>query len=710
MISTVSSDRSIRRSPARAAALWLAVALTVCGSGAATVPAEEPSSKSVTAELKAAIDRARDKVFPALVSIITVREYYSQGRKRLSRSGGSGTIISDQGYIVTNAHVAQDGSRFKVILSDKREIDAKLIGEDPASDLAVIQLDLTQLEPDEQLPVAKFGDSRELDIGDYVMAMGSPWGMSRSMSLGIVNNNDRVLANFFMDDADYEVSLGADQPTGMYYRWIQHDAAIAPGNSGGPLVNLKGEIVGVNTRGTGWAGNLGLASPSSVVQDVVGDLVAFGEVIRSYVGLKFKPIKTTGHDHGVFVNAVIEDSPADRAGMKPGDFISAIDDEPVTVRYVEEMPALRRDLSDRPVGSKVKFTYERGGDKADVLIVTEKYEKDRGDRKELKKWGFTVQDLTPRMARNRRLPSHEGVLVTGVEVGRPAQTAKPPLQRGDVILAVDGLPVVELPALMKAYHEIIDQEKLPEFVRFDFERNAGRYVTILEPKDEEDDDRPAEIAKAWLGVEVQPVVKEMAKEIGIEGKKGFRVVKIYERTKAFDSDLEVGDIITHLNGAKLKVRSDEDYASFQRKIKQQDIGDQAELTLLRDGGELQISVELEPAKKTIAEAKRIKNRDFDLEVREITFFDIANRRWKPDTKGVLVTKVERGGWAGVGHLRIRDLIIRIGEDTIDGLEAFKQAMKDIADSKPEKVRMLVLRGIETRFLFIETDWDSLVVE
>ncbi len=134
------------------------------------------------------------------------------------------------------------------------------------------------------------------------------------------------------------------------------------------------------------------------------------------------------------------------------------------------------------------------------------------------------------------------------------------------------------------------------------------------------------------------------------------------------------------------------------------------MTLLRDGGELKVSVELEPAKKTIAEAKRVKNRDFDLEVREITFFDIANRRWKPDTKGVLVMRVETGGWAGVGHLRIRDLIIRIGEDTIDGLKAFKHVMKDIADSKPEKVRMLVLRGIETRFLFIETDWDSLEVE
>jgi len=123
-----------------------------------------------------------------------------------------------------------------------------------------------------------------------------------------------------------------------------------------------------------------------------------------------------------------------------------------------------------------------------------------------------------------------------------------------------------------------------------------------------------------------------------------------------------------------------------------------------------VSVELEPAKKTIAEAKRVKNLDFDLEVREITFFDIANRRWKPDTKGVLITQVERGGWAGVGHLRIGDLIVRIGDDTVDGLEAFERVMKDIADSKPEKVRLLVLRGIETRFLFIETDWDALVVE
>ncbi len=698
------------RRSARICVFCMLAGVAVCPQMATTVRAEEPASRSVTAELKAVIDRARDRVFPALVSVITVREYYSQGRKRLTRSGGSGTIISDKGHIVTNAHVAQDGSRFKIILADKREIDAKLIGEDPLSDIAVIQLDMSQLAPDEQLPIAQFGDSTKLDIGEYVLAMGSPWGMSRSMSLGVVNNNDRVIASFFMDDADYEVSLGQDQPTGSYYRWLQHDASIAPGCSGGPLVNLKGEIVGVNTRGAGWAGNLGLASPSSVVQDIAADLIAFGEVIRSFVGIKFKPIKTTGHDHGVFVNSVVEDSPAERAGIKPGDLVTAVDDKPVTIRYVEELPGLMRDLSDREVGSKVTFAYEREGEKHKATLVTEKYEKDRGDREELKKWGFTVADLTPRMARNRRLPSHDGVLVTGVDVGRPAQTSKPPLKRGDVILAINGEQVIDLPALMKAYHGIVDQEELPKFVLIDFERDAGRYFTILEPKDEEEDERPAEVAKAWLGIEVQPVVKDMAKEIGVEGKKGFRVVRIYEHTKAFASDLKVGDIITHLNGKKLKVRSDEDYASFRRKVKQLDIGALAELTLLRDGDGLNLSVELEPAKKTNAEAKRVKNRDFDFEVREITFFDIANKRWKPDTKGVLVTKVESGGWAGVGHLRLGDLIIRIADSQIDGLAAFERTMKEIADRKPEKVRFLVLRGIETRFLFVETDWDSLVIE
>ncbi len=186
--------------------------------------------------------------------------------------------------------------------------------------------------------------------------------------------------------------------------------------------------------------------------------------------------------------------------------------------------------------------------------------------------------------------------------------------------------------------------------------------------------------------------------------------KIFERTKAHESDLRVGDIITHLNGAKLKVRSEEDYASFGRKVKQLDIGDQAELTLLRDGTGQKLSIELEPAKKTVAEAKRVKNRDFDFEVREITFFDIADNRWKPETKGALVTQVESGGWAGVGHMRIADLIIEIAGHKVDGLDAFEDVMKEIADERPEKVRMLIFRGIETRFLFIETDWDALAVE
>lgn len=705
----VCSRKGFRLSGCSAWATGL-LALAVGSVGLANARAEEPKAKSVTAELKDAIARARDRVFPALVSIVTVREYQQNGRQRLARSGGSGTIISEQGHVVTNAHVSEDGARFKVILSDKRELDAKLIGEDPLSDIAVIQIDLSKLGPDEKLPVAQFGDSSELDIGDYVMAMGAPWGMSRSMSLGVINNNDRVLANFFMDDADYEASLNSDQPTGSYYRWLQHDAAIAPGNSGGPLVNLKGEIVGVNTRGSFFGGDMGFASPSSVVQDIAAQLVTGGEVVRSHVGIKFKPIKTTGHDYGVFVNSVDEGSPADKAGIKPGDLITAVDGQSITIRYVEELPELMRNLSTRKVGSQIKIAYERDGQKTETVLTTEKYEKDRGDREELKKWGFTVQDLTPRMAHNRRLPSDEGVLVTGVDVGRPAQKAKPPLQAGDVVLAVNGVGVVDLAVLMKAYQQSTNQDPMPKYVRIDFEREAGRYVTILEPKDEEQSERPAELAKAWIGIEVQPVVKDMAKEIGIQDQEGFRVTRIYEQTKVAASDLKVGDVITALNDRPQKPRSDEDYAAFQREVKKLDIGSQAGLTVLRNGQEAKVSVELEPAKKTIAEAERLKNRDFDFEVREITFFDIANRRWKPDTKGLLVTEVEQGGWAGVGHLRLDDLLLRIDDVEIDSLKTFKQVMEQIAEKRPEKVRFLVLRDIETRFLFVETDWDSLVVK
>ena len=271
-----------------------------------SAPAEEIAREAafvgdLRGELRRVIGAARDRVFPALVSIRVVTVRYGAGRVLKGQSVGSGTIISAEGHVLTNQHVVQGGRKFICTLSDKREVAARLVGEDPLTDLAVLELELGELEGSRDLPVARFGDSGALEIGDYVMAMGSPFSLSRSVSLGIVSNTERVFAGGFGSNDFEAMELEQGQRTGLFTRWIQHDAVISPGNSGGPLVNLAGEIVGVNELGSS---TLSFAIPSRLAERVSAALIAEGEVRRSLIGLSFKPIQRTGLRHGVLIDSV----------------------------------------------------------------------------------------------------------------------------------------------------------------------------------------------------------------------------------------------------------------------------------------------------------------------------------------------------------------------------------------------------------------------
>ncbi|MEM7356950.1 MAG: trypsin-like peptidase domain-containing protein [Acidobacteriota bacterium] len=312
-------------------------------------PSEHRPSENFRSELRRVISAARDSVFPALVSIGVVTVQYRGGKEFKGRSVGSGTIISPEGHVLTNQHVTSHGRKFVCTLSDKREISARLVGEDPLTDLAVLQLDTSDLgETQGALPVASFGDSSQLEIGDYVMAMGSPFSLSRSVSLGIVSNTERVFAGGLGNDDVEEMELEVGQRTGLFTRWIQHDAVISPGNSGGPLVNLAGEIVGVNELG---GSTLSFAIPSNLASRVSTALIERGEVERSWIGASFKPIQRTGLDAGVLISSVVLEGPAGAAGVEAGDVLLRFDGEPVTVRFVEEVPLLLDRIASLPIGT-----------------------------------------------------------------------------------------------------------------------------------------------------------------------------------------------------------------------------------------------------------------------------------------------------------------------------------------------------------------------
>lgn len=682
--------------------------LTACRAPEGQV-AERPGVRAEAAErlreeVQEMIAAARDRVYPALVNIHVVTVNHWGGKQQKSESVGSGTIISAEGYVLTNQHVTAKGRRFRCTLADKREITAHLTGEDPLTDIAVLRLD-----PDEighgPLPQAEFGNSDELAVGDYVMAMGSPYSLSRSVTLGIVSNTERVFGGGPSDDEVMELELEYGQRTGLFTNWIQHDAAINPGNSGGPLVNLKGEVVGVNELG---GDQLGFAIPSNLARQVAGALIQRGEVVRSEIGVNLKAIQRTGLEEGVLVNSVVKDGPADRAGLRAGDVIVRMFNEPVTVRFVEQVPPLAKRIADLPPGAELPVTYRRGEEEVATTVVTEKMQKDRGDETALRGWGFTAFEITPYMARERRLDSTAGVLISGVRPGGPAAVAEPPLVAGDVLRAIDQEPVENLAGFVETYRRIMARDPLPPLLLAEFDRQGQRQVTLIKPRPEKDIDPPREVRKAWLGVATQPMLRELARELGCEGRTGFRVTRVYPNTEAERAGLRVGDIIVGLGGEAFNLRGLQDAGLLARQVRRLDIDESTRLTILRGGKEEELDVRLEPTRLTVEEARRDQNRDFELTVREVTFFDRDENRWADDVDGVIVEQVEEAGWAGLGGIEVDDLIQQINGTPVRDLPGYRKLMEEITRAQPERVVMVVLRGVRTHFQFIEPEWNPVV--
>lgn len=663
-------------------------------------PSDQVKAEQLREDLRRMIEVARDRVFPALVNIHVVTVDYWDGKEQKGQSVGSGTIISEEGYVVTNQHVTSKGKKFKCTLADKQEISADLVGEDPLTDLAVIKLRLSELKPGTQITIARFGDSDDVRVGDHVMAMGSPFALSRSVTLGIVSNTERVFTSGGDDDLE-EMELESGQSTGLFTRWIQHDALIQPGNSGGPLVNLKGEIVGVNELG---GSSIGFAIPSNLARTVTAALVKYGEVERSWIGVSFKSTKKTGFKQGVLVNSVIDQGPADKAGIKAGDLFLQIDGRDITVRFPEEIPPLLKSIAERPVGSSVKIVYERDAVRGEASVTTAKLRKDRGDEVALRAWGISVQQITEKMARERRLDSTEGVLVGSTRSGGPAQLAEPPLSAEDVIKSIAGEPVRDLSAVVERYKDIMEAETVPEYILFEFDRNGRNQVTLLKPKPDKDEDPPREVRKAWIGVDTQLVLQKLARQLGHPDHLGFRITRVYPHTVAAGSELRVGDVIVAIDGERLNPRGMQDAGVFARRVRKKSIDETATLTVYRDGQTKDIMVKLEASRETTAEARRDRNRDFEIVVREVTFFDRDDNRWDDRIQGVLVEQVESAGWAGLGGLSEDDLIRRIDKHEVRDLKSYRAAVKEVTARQPERVVFEVLRGVETRFQYVEPEW------
>lgn len=667
------------------------------------------SGGSVTADhlrdsMRLLTGTARDKVFPALVNIRVVTVSYSGGQEQKGGGTGSGTILSADGLVVTNAHVTNEGKKFYCTLADKQEISATLVGDDPLTDLAVLRINVAELKPGTKLTFASWGSSDDLQVGDNVLAMGSPYSLSRSVTLGIVSNTSRVFTSGFGTEDPDEMDLDYRQSTGTFTRWIQHDALINPGNSGGPLVNMKGEVVGVNTRG---GSGMGFACPATLAREVTGELIKNGEVKRSMVGLSLKAISKTGIKEGVLVNTVLKDSPAAKAGLKAGDVVVKVNGQATTVRFAEEVPPLLKQLASTPVGGTIKLGVVRDGKPMDFTVTTEKLLREIGDETLLRAWGVGIEEITATMARARQLASREGAMISGTRSGSPADLCEPKLQGGDIIRAIDGKPVKNIKDAVEIYKGIMNvptPDKIPEFVLVEVDRRGQSTVTLLKPRPEKKEDPPQELAKAWLGVMTQPVFRDLAKKLTSDGVAGYRVTRVYPGTLAASSGLKPGDIITSVNNEKMVPKGVQDAGQLQRKFRTMKPDDKIAIKVVREGSPVELAITLERTRTAPDEAKHDENKDFELNVREVTFFDRDDERWADDVEGVIVTGAERVGWAGLAGVYSGDLIQKIQDKEIKNIDDFRKAMAGLAKDQPERVVFVVLRNNRSAYLFAEPDW------
>ncbi|MDH3280320.1 MAG: DegQ family serine endoprotease, partial [Gammaproteobacteria bacterium] len=351
---------------------------------------------------------------------------------------------SDKTYILTNNHVVEGAEKIRVKFQDGREFDAEITGTDPKSDVAVVEIKAGGL------PTLPWGDASKLEVGEWVVAMGNPFGLSHTLTVGVVSAKGRT-------------SLGISD----YEDFIQTDAAINPGNSGGPLVNLDGQVVGVNTaifsRSGGYMG-VGFAIPSNLARSIAEQLIQTGEVTRGYLGIVIQPLTSElaesfglEQSQGILVAQVSADSPAEKAGLKQGDVIVAYQGTPVT-----NVGDFRNRVSLTRPGTREALSVIRDGKPREITItigqLSDEQSIAQGSAQTTEELGLTVQALTPELAKQFNTQAGEGVVVTQVESGSAAATAG--IRPGDVILQVNRHSVDTPAAFKRAVSSAADKRIL----------------------------------------------------------------------------------------------------------------------------------------------------------------------------------------------------------------------------------------------------------
>lgn len=453
-------------------------------------PATAQDGRSALQSLQDAFVQVAQSVRPAVVNVSTTqrprpregrrapqvppqfREFFGEDfferffgdpPQRERASLGSGVIVDKRGYILTNNHVIEQADEIEVRLSDRRKFTAKVVGKDPKTDLAVVKIDAPA-----DLPVAKLGDSTKIRIGEWAIAIGSPFGLDQTVTVGVISAVGR-----------------SDVGITTYEDFIQTDASINPGNSGGPLLNLYGEVIGINTAIVASGRGIGFAIPISMAKEIKDRLIAQGKVVRGWLGVGIQELteELAGQfgvkpEDGVLVGNVMKDSPAERGGLKPGDIIQEFNGTKIS-----DVHQLQREVAQSLVGSQARLKVMREKQPMMLTIVLGEQPTDVASVESgsppgqaADRFGLTVQDLTPELRDQLKLKNVDGVVVSSVDEAGPATRAG--IRPGDIITGANREPVKSSNDFSRILGQMQRGQNLLLLVR----RDGNSRFVVLPPK------------------------------------------------------------------------------------------------------------------------------------------------------------------------------------------------------------------------------------
>ncbi|MDX1564027.1 MAG: trypsin-like peptidase domain-containing protein [Phycisphaeraceae bacterium] len=444
---------------------WLLLLTQVAACQTATAPADSKAEALSRFDFREVIAGAKDKVFPAVVYIKCLRQSHESGKKQTQEVTGSGVIIAENGLVLSNWHVVDKATEVRCLLFGGRAYEAEIAGTDKDLDLALLRLKLdANTKP---LPFAEIGNSDKLKEGDFVMAMGAPWGLSRSVSIGIISCTRRYLPK------NSEYSL-----------WLQTDAAISPGNSGGPLVDTDGKVIGINTRGMTSGGDMGFAVPSKVIGQILPRLKEHGNVKWSWTGLVLQPIRDFNKNvyfkgtEGVIIASVDPDSPAQKAGIENQDRILSINGRPTNGLTEEELPNIRRQIALLPLDEPATVKLLRDGKEMTLKLTPRQKGSVEGKELDCPRWDLAVKTINqfdnPQLYFYRK----KGVFIYGTK--RPGNAALAGLARNDILLKIGKEKVTSLEDVKRIHKKLVDNVDKKHKVLFTVLRNGLMRQVILD--------------------------------------------------------------------------------------------------------------------------------------------------------------------------------------------------------------------------------------